>query len=98
MDEGKSTTLRRPGFADTYVRGLRSAARNNASAYGYSVTITATFGVLSVVASPTTVAEIFAFAGGAVLAYALVDGWPPAASGTGLATRSPSRSPRWGPP
>jgi threonine/homoserine/homoserine lactone efflux protein len=38
------------------------------------VTITATFGVLSVVASPTTVAEIFAFAGGAVLAYAIVDG------------------------
>jgi hypothetical protein len=73
MDDGRSTTPR-PGFADNYVRGLRSAAHNNASAYGYSVTITATFGILSVVAASTTVLEIFAFAGGAVLAYALVDG------------------------
>jgi hypothetical protein len=73
MDDGRSTTPR-PGFADNYVRGLRSAARNNASAYGYSVTITATFGILSVVTAVTTVPEIFAFAGGAVLAYALVDG------------------------
>ena len=72
MDDGES--MRRPGFADNYVRGLRSAARNNASAYGYSVTITATFGILSVVTAVTTVLEIFAFAGGAVLAYALVDG------------------------
>jgi hypothetical protein len=72
MDERESKTPR-PGFADNYVRGLRSAARNNASAYGYSVTITATFGILNVVAA-TTVLEIFAFAGGAVLAYALVDG------------------------
>ena len=38
------------------------------------MTITATFGILSVVASPTTVPDIFAFAGGAVAAYALVDG------------------------
>ena len=74
MDDPESTTPRRPGFADNYVRGLRSAAHNNASAYGYSVTITATFGILSVVAAPTTVLEIFAFAGGAVAAYALVDG------------------------
>jgi hypothetical protein len=64
-------SIRRPGFADNYARGLRSAARNNASAYGYSVTITATFGIL--VTGTTTVLEIFAFAGGAVLAYALVD-------------------------
>jgi hypothetical protein len=74
MDDGESMRRSRPGFADNYVRGLRSAARNNASAYGYSVTITATFGILSVIAGTTTVLEIFAFAGGAVLAYALVDG------------------------
>jgi hypothetical protein len=73
MDDRESTTPR-PGFADNYVRGLRSAAHNNASAYGYSVTITATFGILSVVEAATTVLEIFAFASGAVLAYALVDG------------------------
>jgi len=73
MDDGDSMRRSRPGFADNYVRGLRSAARNNASAYGYSVTITATFGILSLVTGTTTVLEIFAFAGGAVLAYALVD-------------------------
>ena len=48
--------------------------RNNASAYDYSVTMTATFGILSLVTGTTTVLEIFAFAGGAVLAHALVDG------------------------
>jgi hypothetical protein len=74
MSDGQSNGASRTGFAQRYVRGLRSAARNNASAYGYSVTITATFGILSVVASPTTVPDIFAFAGGAVAAYALVDG------------------------
>jgi hypothetical protein len=74
MDDGESMRRPKPGFADNYARGLRSAARNNASAYGYSVTITATFGILSIVTSTTTVLEIFAFAGGAVLAYALVDG------------------------
>jgi threonine/homoserine/homoserine lactone efflux protein len=73
MNDDRSTKTR-PGFAGNYLRGLRSAAHNNASAYGYSVTITATFGILSVVAASTSVFEIFAFAGGAVLAYALVDG------------------------
>ena len=66
MDDGEGTTPG-PGFADNYVRGLRSAVHNNASAYGYSVTITATFGILSVVAAATSVLEIFAFAGGAGL-------------------------------
>ena len=54
------------------------------------MTITATFGILSVDAAATTVLEIFAFAGGAVLAYALVDG---AASGGfrhGLRDEEPS--------
>jgi hypothetical protein len=38
------------------------------------VTVTATSGILSVITAATTVLEIFAFVGGAVLAYALVDG------------------------
>ena len=42
MDDHEST-IPRLGFTENYVRGLRSAAYNNASAYGYSVTITATF-------------------------------------------------------
>jgi hypothetical protein len=74
MDDGESMMRSRPGFADNYVRGHRSAARNNASAYGYSVTVTAAFGILSTVGSTATVPGIFAFAGGAVSAYAFVDG------------------------
>jgi hypothetical protein len=98
MDEGKSTTPRRPGFADTYVRGLRSAARNNASAYGYSVTITATFGILSVVTAVTTVLEIFTFAGGRGWLTPSSRAWPRAASGTDPATRNQAKSPLLGPP
>ena len=56
-----------------YLRGLNAAVRNNASAYGYSVTITATFGILSAIGGSPRVAEIFAFAGGAVFAFALVE-------------------------
>ncbi len=73
MNEDPDATMG-GSFAGKYVRGLRSAARNNASAYGYSVTITAAFGILSTVQSTTTVLDIFAFAGAAVLAYAIVDG------------------------
>ena len=62
------------GFGDNYLRGLHASARGNA-AYGYSVTITASFGLLSVAAGTPTAPEIFAFAGGAVLAFAAVEAW-----------------------
>lgn len=42
-DEGSE----RRGFSDNYLRGLHASARGNAAAYGYSVTITASFGVLT---------------------------------------------------
>lgn len=57
----------------SYLHGLNAAIRNNASAYGYSVTITATFGILSAIEGPPKVAEIFAFAAGAVVAFACVE-------------------------
>lgn len=68
-DEGSE----RRGFSDNYLRGLHASARGNAAAYGYSVTITASFGVLSAIVGGPRVTEIFAFAGGAVLAFALVE-------------------------
>ncbi len=68
-DEGSE----RRGFSDNYLRGLHASARGNAAAYGYSVTITASFGILSTVVGTPRVAEIFVFAGGAVLAFALVE-------------------------
>ena len=47
--------------------------RNNASAYGFSVTITASFGLFTSALGTPTALEIFAFAGGAVAAFALVE-------------------------
>ena len=59
--------------AHGYLHGLRASVRNNASAYGFSVTITASFGLLTSALGTPTAPEIFAFAGGAVAAFALVE-------------------------
>lgn len=56
-----------------YLRGLRASVGNNASAYGFSVTITAAFGLLTSSLGAPTAPEIFAFAVGAVAAFALVE-------------------------
>jgi hypothetical protein len=63
----------RSGFGDNYRRGLHDAASKNVSAYGYSVTITASFGLLTIIVGSPSASEIFAFAGGAVLAVAVVE-------------------------
>jgi hypothetical protein len=55
------------------VRGFHASATNNAAAYGYSVTITATFGVLSTTRGTPGVMQILAFVAGAVLAFAVVE-------------------------
>jgi hypothetical protein len=65
--------LERRGFGDNYLRGLHASARENVSAYGYSVTITASFGLLSVTEGSPGVLAIFLFAAGAILAVALVE-------------------------
>jgi hypothetical protein len=72
LTEDAEKEIRR-NFGASYARGLHASARGNAPAYGYSVTITATFGILSAVANSPRVTEIFAFAGGAVVAFALVE-------------------------
>jgi hypothetical protein len=61
------------GTQRRYKRGLHASVRNNASAYGFSVTITASFGLLTSALGTPTAPEIFAFAGGAVAAFALVE-------------------------
>lgn len=63
----------RPGFGDNYRRGLHSSAVGNAAAYGYSVTITAAFGVLSTTRGIPGAPEILGFVVGAVLAVALIE-------------------------
>ena len=56
-----------------YMRGLHASATSNAAAYGYSVTITATFGVLSTTRGTPGGMQILAFVAGAVLAFAVVE-------------------------
>ncbi|WP_273842645.1 hypothetical protein [Rubrobacter calidifluminis] len=60
-------------FGRRYRRGLRASARNNASAYGYSVTITGSFGILSAAWGSPGAADVFGFGGGAVMGFALVE-------------------------
>jgi hypothetical protein len=60
-------------FAARYGRGVRTSLRINAAAYGYSVTITSTFGVLSVELGTPGVGEVFLFLFGAVVAFTVVD-------------------------
>ncbi len=60
------------GFFRLFERGVDTATRNNVTAYGYSVTITAAFALLQTSRSDVGALEIFAFAGGAVVAFAVV--------------------------
>ena len=60
-------------FGARYVRGLHASATSNAAAYGYSVTITATFGVLSTMEGTPGMRQILSFVVGAVLAFAVVE-------------------------
>lgn len=57
----------------SHLRGLHASVRNNASAYGFSVTITATIALLNSILGTPAALEIAAFAGGAVTAFAVVE-------------------------
>lgn len=56
----------------TYARGVRTALRNNASAYGFSISVTVTYGLLSGPRSSVTAGETISFGVGAALAFVLV--------------------------
>jgi hypothetical protein len=60
-------------FAEHYRRGLGMSARSNALAFGYSITSTASFGVLARTARPASVGHIFVFVVGAGIAFASVN-------------------------
>ena len=60
-------------FGEHYRRGLGMSARNNALAYGYSVTTTASFGMLDHTAGPLSVLRIFMFVLGSGIAFAGVN-------------------------
>ena len=57
-----------------YGRGVRTALRNNASAYGFSISITAAYGLASGAHNQITALNTVSFAIGAVLGFLLVGG------------------------
>jgi hypothetical protein len=59
-------------FGEHYVRGLGMATRNNGLAYGYSVTATASFGILERIDAPGTVGHVFLFVVASGIAFAIV--------------------------
>lgn len=54
--------------------GIRTALRNNVSAYGFSVMITASFGVLTASLGSPTVGDVFLFAAGGVTGVTVIEG------------------------
>jgi MFS family permease len=59
-------------FGEHYVRGLGMATRNNGLAYGYSITATASFGMLMSTDAPASVGRIFLYVIGAGIAFGIV--------------------------
>jgi small-conductance mechanosensitive channel len=72
MAEQKQPKRRSSGFFRIFERGVDTAARNNVTAMGYSITITAAFALLQTSRSDTGILAIFFFAAGAVLAFAII--------------------------
>ncbi len=66
MTEQERPQKRGSGFFRLFERGVDTATRNNVTAYGYSVSITAAFAILQTSRTDTGVFEIFLFAAGAV--------------------------------
>lgn len=63
---------RQPTLPERYRSDLRSVVGSSATAYGYTLTVWASGSVLSSVYDPPSPPEVFAFFGGAVLAFAIV--------------------------
>ncbi len=61
------------GARARYGHGLLTTISENARAYGFSVMITATFGVLTTKLGPSSEFDVFAFLAGAAIAFMLVD-------------------------
>jgi hypothetical protein len=55
------------------VRGMRSAVRNDASAYSYSILITTSFGAVQLEVGSATIPRLFFFVLGATGAFAVVE-------------------------
>ena len=72
MAEQKQPRRRSSGLFRLFEKGIDTAARNNITAMGYSITITAAFALLQISRSDTGILAVFFFAAGAVLAFAII--------------------------
>jgi hypothetical protein len=61
------------GLRDHYLRGLGISTRNNALAYGFSISVTATFGVLQYLDGPGDVPRIMLFVVGSALPFPVLN-------------------------
>ena len=55
----------------TYARGVRTALRNNASAYGFSITVTVSYGLVSSAQNAITASKTISFGVGAAVGFVL---------------------------
>jgi hypothetical protein len=72
MAEQQQAKKRSSGLFRLFERGVDTAARNNVTAMGYSITITAAFALLQTSRSDTGILAIFFFAAGAVFAFSII--------------------------
>ena len=72
MSEQKQATRHSSGLFRLFERGVDTAARNNITAMGYSISITAAFALLQTSRNDTGISAIFLYAAGAVLAFAII--------------------------
>ena len=72
MAEQKQPRRRSSGLFRLFEKGIDTAARNNITAMGYSISITAAFALLQISRSDTGILAVFFFAAGAVLAFAII--------------------------
>jgi small-conductance mechanosensitive channel len=72
MSEEKQARKRSSGLFRIFERGVDTAARNNVTAMGYSISITAAFALLQTSRNDTGISAIFLYAAGAVLAFAII--------------------------
>jgi hypothetical protein len=61
------------GLAGHFVRSLGESTRHNSLAYGYSLALTCSFGMLTELAAPLSVARIFLFGIGGSIPFSLAN-------------------------
>lgn len=71
--EKAAGSCRRPSRHRQWLRGFNTAVSGNAQAFGFSITVTATYGVISSAQGSPSVPEIFGFALAAVAAFSLLN-------------------------